>query len=174
LHADIIVIIIATISIVDYLSITHIIKGLFMYHSPNRVKEPAVIETKIGMTLSIISLFCVQFSFQIFTLLYRNVISYFQLSANFTILNPRELSSFAMDMWVMMILLSFFLMGYSMVKKVKELPLYLLIAYPVILIVLSVIRDVSSIQIAVLSTLSCAIVLKVNVERAIQFEFSKA
>ena len=65
-------------------------------------------------------------------------------------------------------------MGYSMVKKVKELPLYLLIAYPVILIVLSVIRDVSSIQIAVLSTLSCAIVLKVNVERAIQFEFSKA
>lgn len=144
-----------------------------MYTVQEIEKEPLLMEMKAGMKLSLISLFSVQLIFQILTAVYVQIISYFQSTANFNILSPRGLSYFSWDMWLIAILLGFSLAGYSVLKKVKDFPLYLVIVYPVILVTISMIRNVSLIQVVVFSLLACAVVLQINFQRAKQLHLSK-
>lgn len=144
-----------------------------MYTAQEIEKEPLLMEMKAGMKLSLISLFSIQLIFQIFTVFYVQIISYFQSTAHFNILSPRGLSHFSWDMWLIAILLGFSLVGYSILKKMKNFPLYLVVVYPVILVIISMIRNVSLIQVAVFSLLAYAIVLQVNFQRAKQLHLSK-
>ena len=144
-----------------------------MYNSQNIEKEPSLMEIKAEVKLSLISIFSVQLAFQIFATIYIQAISYFQSIFNFSLLNPRGLSNFVWDMWLIAILLSCCLFGYSNLKKAKYFPVYLLIVYPAIVTILSLVRDVSLVQVVILSLLSYVVVLQLNYQRVKQLEFSK-
>jgi len=144
-----------------------------VYIAQDIEKEPSLMEIKAGVKLSLISLFSVQLVFQIFTIIYIQIISYFHSTSSLDILSPRGLSHFAWDMWLIAILLSFSLFGYSILKKAKDFPLYLLFVYPTTLVILSLVREVSLVQVVILSSLSCAVVLQFNYQRVKQLEFSK-
>jgi hypothetical protein len=145
-----------------------------VYSVTDLEKQPSLMELKAGVKQSLISLFSAQLIFQVFAILYIQLISYIQSAFNLDFLSPRGLSNFAWDMWLMMILLTFSLIGYSVLKKAKDFPLFLLVVYPAALSILSMVRDVSIIQVIVLSLLSCAVVLQVNYKRVKQLEFSEA
>lgn len=145
-----------------------------MYKTTDMEKELSFMEIKVGMKPSLISLFSAQLVFQLFTLLYVQIISYFPTISNIELLKPRGLSYFAWDMWLMVFLLSSSLIGYSILKKTQDFPLYLLFVYPFSLLVLSLLRDVSFIQVVGLSLLSCVAVLKINFQRVKHLEYSRA
>lgn len=145
-----------------------------MHQLTDSVAELSFMESKTGLKIFIISLFSVQFFFHVFALLYIQIISNFQLALNFNASNPRLLSTFALDVWIIVFLVSLSLVGYSILKKVKEFSLYLLIAYPTMLITLSLVRDVSPFQVLILSLLSCAIVIRFNYQKIKQLECSQA
>lgn len=135
--------------------------------------ELSLLETKMGLKLFIISLFSVQLFFHVSASIYIQMISYFQLTSHLKALSPRLLSSFALDTWLIIFLVSFSLIGYSILKKVNHFPLYLLIFYPTILILLSSVRDVSSFQVIIFSLLSCAVVLQFSYQKVKQLEYSQ-
>jgi len=145
-----------------------------MHQVTDSAAELSFMESKTGLKLFIISLFSVQFFFHLFASIYIQIVLYFQLTLNINTLSPRVLSSFALDTWLIVFLVSLSLLGYSILKKVKDFPLYLLIAYPAILITLSLARDVSSFQIILLSLLSCALALQFNYRKIKQIECSQA
>lgn len=152
----------------------NIIKGLIVYNSLDIEKELSLIDIKVGIKLSLISIFSVQIVFQILSSIYIQVTSHFQLTSNyFNVFYPRGLSYFSWDMWFIIILFSFVLLGYSKLKKVKYFPLYLLFIYPSTLIIFSLLRDVSLIQVAIFSLLSCSIVIYMSYQRIINLEYSK-
>lgn len=135
--------------------------------------EISFVDMKSGLKLSIINIISVQFIFQIIAILFIQIISYFQITVSLSILNPKGLNIFAWDMWLMVILLSVFLVGRSLLYKIKVIPLYSLIIYPAILVMFSMVRDVSSIQVITFSILSYAVVLKINYQKIKQLEFTK-
>lgn len=143
-----------------------------MYKTTDIEKELSFIDIKIGIKSSLISLISVQLVFQIFTLVYIQIISYFPTISTSELLSPRGLNYFAWDMWLMIFLLSSSLVGYSILKKTKDFPLYLLLVYPASLVILSMVRDVSFFQVIALSLLSCAAVLKFNYQRVTQLYYS--
>ncbi len=145
-----------------------------MHQLTDSVAELSFMQSKAELKLFIISLFSVQFFFHVFASIYIQIISYFQLTLNLNHLSPRLLSSFSLDTWLMVFLVSLSVLGYSILKKVKDFPLYLLIAYPAILITLSLARDVSSFQIILLSLLSYALSLQFNYRKIKQIECSQA
>ena len=145
-----------------------------MYQNTNIELETSFMEMKSGLKLSLINLVSVQLIFQILAVLFLQLMSYSEITIDLAILNPKGLNLFAWDMWLIVILLSTFLVGGSILNKLKVIPLYSLIIYPVILILFSVIRDVSSIQIMLFSLLSCGIVLKINYQKVKEIELSKA
>lgn len=144
-----------------------------MYITQEIEHEPRFMEIKKDVKSSVISLCSTQLIFQIFTQLYIQMMSYFPTTENFTFLSPLGLNSFAWDMWLAIILLIFSLISYSALKKVKDFPLYLLISYPATLLIFSLVRDVSLLQVATFSLLSCALVLQVNFQRVKQLQLSK-
>jgi len=144
-----------------------------MHILSDKETEPSFMDTKTELKSFLISLFSLQLVFYALVFIYIQVISYFQLALNQHILNPRLLSSFAFDTWLIVFLLIFSLIGYSMVKKIKYLPFYLLIAYPAILVMLSLPRDVSLLQVFVFSLLSCAVVLNFSYQKIKQLEYSQ-
>ena len=85
-----------------------IIKGLVVYNIQDLEKELSFLEIKSGIKLFVISLLSMQLIFQLFAFGYSKVSSYFQASSDVNLFNARDLSSFAVDMWLMAILLSFF------------------------------------------------------------------
>ena len=143
-----------------------------MYQTTDVEKELSFIEIKIGIKSSLISLCSVQLVFQILTLIYIQIISYFPTISTIVLLNPRRLNHFSWDMWLMVILLSFTLVAYSILNKTKNFPLYSLLIYPAALVILSMVRDVSFFQVIVLSLLSCVAVLKFNYQRITQLYYS--
>ena len=143
-----------------------------MYQTTDVEKELSFIEKKIGIKSSLISLCSVQLVFQILTLIYIQIISYFPTISTIVLLSPRGLNHFSWDMWLMVILLSFTLVGYSILNKTKNFPLYSLLIYPAALVILSMVRDVSFFQVIVLSLLSCVAVLKFNYQRITQLYYS--
>lgn len=136
--------------------------------------ELSFMETKTEIKSFLISLFSVQFIFHLLASIYIQIISYFQFTLNLGFLSPRSLSSFALDTWLIVLFLIFFFIGYSMLKKAKDFPLYLLTVYPAVLVLLSLLRDVSLFQIFVFSLLSCVVVLQVSYQRVKQLEYSQA
>ena len=144
-----------------------------MYRPQYIETELSFMKMKRGIKSSLINLFSVQFVFQILVILFIEIISYFQPTSSLNILRPRGLSSFAWDMWLMVFLLSFFLVGCSTLNKIKVLPLYSLTIYPAILVMFSIIRDVSALQIIVFSLLSCAVVLQINYQRIKEQVYAK-
>jgi hypothetical protein len=147
-----------------------------VYNSPDidPEKESSLMEVKVGMKLSLISIFSVQLAFQIFTTIYIHAISYFQSNISFSIFSPRGLNNFASDMWLIAILLSLFLIGYSILQKTKDFPLYLIFVFSGILTLFSLIRNVSLVQVVLFSLLSCTVVLLFNYQRVKQLELSNA
>lgn len=145
-----------------------------MHKLTDTAVELSFIESTIGLKSFIISLFSVQFLFHVFASLYIPIIAYFQLNFPLKTLSPRLLNSFALDTWLIVFILSFSMLGYSILKRVKDCSLYLLIVYPFILILLSLVRDVSSVQIIVFSLSSCAVVIQFNYQKIKQLEYSQA
>jgi len=143
-----------------------------VYQATDIEKELSFIDIKIGIKSSLISLISVQLVFQILTLVYIQIISYFPTISTIELLGPRGLNHFSWDMWLMVILLSFTLVGYSILNKTKDFPLYSLLIYPAALVILSMVRDVSFLQVIVLSLLSCAVVLKFYYQRVTQLYYS--
>lgn len=145
-----------------------------MYQTTNVEQELSFSDIKIELKPSLISLFSIQLIFQMFTLAFIQIMSYFQTHHIDNVLSPRGLSLFSWDMWLMMILFSVTLIGYSILKKTKEFSLYLLLIYPASLILLSLVRDVSILQVMSLSLLSCVTVIKYNCYRLKQLSLSEA
>ncbi|GAA6171800.1 hypothetical protein NBRC116592_14700 [Colwellia sp. KU-HH00111] len=145
-----------------------------MYQTTNVEQELSFSDIKIELKPSLISLFCIQLIFQMFTLAFIQIMSYFQTHYIHNVLSPRGLSLFSWDMWLMMILFSVTLIGYSILNKTKEFSLYLLLIYPASLILLSLVRDVSILQVMSLSLLSCVTVIKYNCYRLKQLSLSEA
>ena len=144
-----------------------------MYKLTETNTELSFVESKTGLKSFLIGLVSVQIFFHLFASIYSQIVPYFQLTLNINALNPRLLSSFALDTWLIVFLVSLSLVGYSILKKVKEFSLYLLIIYPVILITLSLVRDVSSLQIILFSLLFCAIILQFSYQKIKQLEYSQ-
>lgn len=142
-----------------------------MYKLTETNTERSFMESKTSLKSFIIGLVSVQFVFHVFASIYSQIIPYFQLTSNLSALSPRLLSSFALDTWLIVFLVSLTVLGYSTLKKVKDFSLYLLIFYPVILITLSLVRDVSSFQIILFSLLSCAAVLQFSYQKIKQLEY---
>ena len=143
-------------------------------HKSKEIKpELSFTEKKHDLKSSLISFFSMQLVFHILVILFIEVTPYFQATSSFQILNPQGLSSFSSDMWLIMFLFIFFLIGYAVLNKIKELPIYLLTVYPAILIVISMIRDTSSLQVILLSLLSCSIVLQINYQKVKHLECSQ-
>jgi hypothetical protein len=130
-------------------------------------------ESKTGLKSFLIGLVSIQFTFHLLASTYSQIVPYFQLTSNLNALNPRLLGSFALDTWLIVFLVSLSLVGYSVLNKVKDFSLYLLIFYPAILITLSLFRDVSSLQIILFSLLSCAIILQFSYQKIKQLEYSQ-
>ena len=145
-----------------------------MYNPANIEKTPSFTELKIGLKLTLLSVVGLQLIFQILAKGYIEVISSIHNFASLPFLDPRGLNSFTWDMWLTVIVLSVALFGFSIVKKVKDLPLYLLITYPSILILFSLVRDVSLIQVLVLSLLAFALILQINLKRVNQVIYDEA
>ena len=97
-----------------------------MYQTTNVEQELSFSDIKIELKPSLISLFSIQLIFQMFTLAFIQIMSYFQTHHIDNVLSPRGLSLFSWDMWLMMILFSVTLIGYSILNKTKEFSLYLL------------------------------------------------
>lgn len=144
-----------------------------MYQPAETPVELSFMESKIELNTFILNIFAIQFIFHIVASMFITITSYFELSSNIHALNPKLLSSFALDTWIIVLLASFSLIGYSIVTKVKILSLHLLIAYPTILILLSSIRDVSLLQIIIFSMISSAIVLPFSFQKIKQLEYSR-
>jgi len=136
-----------------------------MYQITNLPTEPSFLESKIGLKYFILSLFTIQFIFHAFALVYIQIILYFQLDSNLQALSPRLLSSFAFDTWLIVFLVSFSAIGYALLKKIKSYSLYILSVYPVILILLAIVRDVSLFQTIVFSFLSSIIVVQFSYQK---------
>jgi hypothetical protein len=144
-----------------------------MYKQTETNTEISFMESKTGLNSFIICLVSIQFVFHLLASIYSQIIPYFQLTSNLNALNPRLLSSFALDTWLIVFLVSFSVLGYSILKKVKDFSLYLLIVYPAILITLSLVRNVSSLQIILFSLLSCAAILQFSYQKIKQLEYSQ-
>jgi len=142
-----------------------------VYKIKDSEPELTFMEIKSGLKLSLISIFSIQLVFQILVLLFIQIISYLQSTLSLNILSPRGLSSFALDMWLMVLVLSLSLVGYSFLYKTKDFPLYSLTVYPALLIFVSMIRDVSLLQVIVFSLISCAAVLQIIYHKIKQLEF---
>lgn len=142
-------------------------------HKLTDTTELSFIESKTGLKSFIISLFSVQFIFHVIASIYIQIISYFQPTIHLHALNPRLLSSFALDTWLIIFLVSLSVLGYSILKKVNHFPLYLLIVYPTILILLSSVRDVSLFQALIFSLLSCTVILQFSYQKVKQLEYSQ-
>lgn len=136
-----------------------------MYQITNLPTEPSFLESKIGLKYFILSLFTIQFIFHAFALVYIQIILYFQLDSNLQALSPRLLSSFAFDTWLIVFLVSFSAIGYALLKKIKSYSLYILSVYPVILILLAIVRDVSLFQTIIFSFLSSIIVVQFSYQK---------
>jgi hypothetical protein len=144
-----------------------------MYKLTETNKELSFMESKTGLKSFLIGLVSIQFTFHLLASTYSQIVPYFQLTSNLNALNPRLLGSFALDTWLIVFLVSLSLVGYSVLNKVKDFSLYLLIFYPAILITLSLFRDVSSLQIILFSLLSCAIILQFSYQKIKQLEYSQ-
>lgn len=144
-----------------------------MYKLTDTAIAPSFMESKIGLKPFIISLFSIQFIFHVSASIYIQIISYFQLDLNLYTLSPRLLSSFALDTWLIVFLVSFSVVGYSILKKVKDFSIYMLIGYPATLVLLSLIRDVSLFQTIIFSFLSSVIVLQFSYQKIKQIEYSQ-
>jgi hypothetical protein len=144
-----------------------------MYKLTDTSVEFSFMKSKIGLKSFIVSLFSIQFIFHIFASIYIQIISYFQLDLHLYVLNPRLLSSFALDTWLIVFLVSFFVLGYSILKTVKDYPLYILTVYPAMLILLSLVRDVSLFQTIIFLFLSFIIVIQSSYQKVKQLDYSQ-
>ena len=88
-----------------------------MYKLTHTSAELSFIESKIGLKSFIVGLLSIQVIFHVITSIYIQIISYFQLDLHLSALNPRLLDSFALDTWLIVALVIFSVVGYSIVKK---------------------------------------------------------
>lgn len=144
-----------------------------MHQLTDTPAELSFMESKAELKLFTGCLVSIQLLFHLFASTYIQLTSYLSATLTIDALSPRLLSSFAADTWLILFIVSFSVIGYSVLKKIKNIPLYLLMAYPVILLLLSLARDISSLQILVLSLLSSAIVLSFSYQKIKQLEYSQ-
>lgn len=144
-----------------------------MHQLTDTPAELSFIESKAALKLFIGCLVSIQLLFHLFASTYIQLTSHLSATLTLNALSPRLLGSFAADTWLILFIVSFSVIGYSVLKKIKDMPLYLLMTYPVILLVLSLARDVSSVQIFVLSLLASAVVLSFSYQKIKQLEYSQ-
>ena len=130
--------------------------------------ECSLLEVKTNVKLFLANLFIIQVVFVLLSHLYITATNYVPAGIAANLLSPRELSYFVWDFWLISFLIIGIFLGYSILKRKEELPLYFLASSPAITIMLSLLRDVSFLQIIMLSSLSCAIVIQVNFQRVKQ------
>jgi len=118
------------------------------YRNNVELKEPSFFAIKLPILLLILNLFIFQ------TIFHLSTATLISVAAQQNLFSFEGLSQFTFDLWFIVILFSIGLFGYSKLKKQTECLLVLFIIVPVLTILLSLMRDVSSI---IVITLSCVI-----------------
>jgi len=130
-------------------------------HYPNNVElvEPSFFAIKLPILLLIVNLFVFQTIFHI------SVATLVSVDEQQNLFSFEGLEKFTFDMWFMVIVLSVGLLGYCKLKQQKECLLLLIFIYPVIIIILSLIRDASSLIVIVLSGVIAFLIARYNYQK---------
>lgn len=123
------------------------------------LKEPSFFEIKLPVLFLILNFFVFQVIFHISTATLSSV------AAKQNLLSFEGLTEFTFDMWFVVILFSIGLFSYAKIKKQRELLLILFISMPVIILVLSLLRNVSSILVFVLVGVITFLICRFNYQK---------
>lgn len=129
------------------------------YLNNNELKEPSFLETKLPVLFLILNLFIFQMLFHISTATLTSV------AAKQNLLSFEGLTEFTFDMWFVVILFSIGLFSYAKIKKQSELLLVIFITIPSIIVVLSLLRNVSSIIVVVLVGVISFLICRFNYQK---------
>lgn len=129
------------------------------YCNNEELKEPSFLAIKLPVLLLIINLFVFQIIFHLST---ATLIS---VAAKQNLFSFNGLSQFTFDMWFVVILFSVGLFCYSKVKKQTECLLVLLLIVPTLIILLSLVRDVSSLIVIALAGVISFLICRFNYQK---------
>jgi len=85
-----------------------------------------------------------------------------QILPNKSYLNIEDLRFFASNMWTIFIVILLTVPAYVVLKKIKRLPLYLMAAYPLVLLIFSFRSSTSSLVVLTLAMIALAITYTAN------------
>jgi len=114
------------------------------YSTPIELKEPRLFDIKIPVLLLIINLFVFQLIFHIST---ATLIS---VAERQNIVLFEGLTAFTFDMWFVVVLFSVGVFGYAKLKKHSHLLLATFLFMPSVIVLLSLMRNVSSLLVLML------------------------
>ena len=123
------------------------------------LKEPRFIEVKIPVLILILNLIVFQIIFHISTATLTSV------AAKQNLLSFEGLTEFTFDMWFVVILFSIGLFCYAKIKKQSELLLVIFITIPTIILILSLLRNVSSLLVLVLVGVITFLICRFNYQK---------
>ncbi|WP_076419947.1 hypothetical protein [Colwellia sp. UCD-KL20] len=129
------------------------------YLNNNELKEPSFFETKLPVLFLIVNLFVFQIIFHISTATLTSV------AAKQNLLSFEGLTEFTFDMWFVVILFSIGLFSYSKIKKQTELLLVVFITIPSTIVLLSLVRNVSSVIVLVLVGVISFLICRFNYQK---------
>ena len=129
------------------------------YCNNEELKEPSFLAIKLPVLLLIINLFVFQIIFHLST---ATLIS---AAAQQSLFSFQDLAKFTFDMWFIVILFSIGLFSYSKVKKQTECLLILFLIVPALVILLSLIRNVSSLIIIALAVVISFLICRFNYQK---------
>lgn len=121
--------------------------------------EPSFFVIKLPIKFLIINLFVFQ------TIFYICTATLVSVAEQQNLFSFEGLEKFTFDMWFVVILLSVGLLGYAKLKQQKECLLMLVLVYPALVMVLSLIRDASSIIVIVLSGVIAFLICRYNFQK---------
>lgn len=129
------------------------------YRNHVDIKEPNFFAIKLPVLLLIINLLVFQ------AILHLSVVTLTSVAAQQNLFSFEGLSQFIFDLWFTTILFSIGFFGYSKLKKQTECLLVLFIVSPILTVLLSLMRDVSSIIVAILSGVIAFLIYRYNYQK---------
>ena len=123
------------------------------------LKEPNFLEVKLPVLFLILNLFVFQIIFHISTATLSSV------AAKQNLLSFEGLAEFTFDMWFVVILFSIGLFSYAKLKKQCELLLVLFVSLPTFIVVLSLVRNVSTLLVLVLAGVITFLICRFNFQK---------
>jgi hypothetical protein len=129
------------------------------YRDHVELKEPSFFAIKLPVLLLIINLFVFQIIFHV------SVATLTSVAAQQNLFSFEGLSQFTFDLWLIVFLLSLGVFCYSKITKQKECLLVIFIIMPMLTALLSLMRDVSSIIVTVLSGVIAFLIYRYNFQK---------